>query len=163
MFSALKHCQKSKRVVSAKESVNVVNIGNFLASSVFKNLLVDSALLWDTRGVPGCHHLTDAQFYLSKKHKGSALSPTMNRYCCYSPVGVSLLMFRHLNFCVVERCLISLVFNALPAARGMDKAAAKSFRTLFCGFNTHGLLFRSESKEINLCIGRELESQSRAC
>lgn len=127
MFSALKHCQKSKRAVTAKEFVNMVNTGNFLASSVFKNLLVNSALLWDTRVVPSYHHVTDAQFYLSTKHKGSVLSSTMNRYCCCSPVGVSLLMFRHLNFCVVERCLISLVFNALPAARGMDKAAAKSF------------------------------------
>lgn len=54
-------------------------------------------------------------------------------------------------------------FQCLPAARHMDKAAAKSLWAPFCGFNTHGLLFRSESKGISLCIDRELQSHSRAC
>lgn len=164
VFSAWKQHQKGKRTTGAKESVNVIK-GEEPWKFPYKLCVKEFAgrlHLTVHSQCPGPWPPDRCSFYLSRRHKGSVLCPTMNKRCC-SPICGSLLTFRHLNFCVEESCLIPLVFNALPAARGMDKAgAARSFGAPFCGFNIQGLLLRSGSREINLCTRRDLQSQSRA-
>lgn len=123
-LSAYKQHQKGQRAASAGACApgNRERKLTVLASSVLKNWLVRSICLrtqCPRPSLPDTH-----SFYSPGKREGSVLSPTMSKCCCF-PIHGSLLTLRHLNFCVVESCLIALVFNALPAARSMDKAAAK--------------------------------------
>lgn len=135
--------------------------GNLHTGWVLRSMLVCGAWLHPA-GVRAHHCLIEALCVFVWDMKGCSL-PSHKQMRFSSSLCNSVTIPTSSFPCGGESSLISLVFNALPAARGREKAAAWSLGTPFCCSNTHRLLFRSESRGINLCTSRELQAQGRAC